>query len=72
MSRIILASTQKNAWILDPFAGSCTTGIAAKLLKRNFVGVEINKQFLEICKCRNLEIESPAIRNEFIKKITGF
>ena len=32
LSRIILASTDAGAWILDPFAGSSTTGIAAKLL----------------------------------------
>ena len=36
--RIILASTQIGETILDPFAGSCTTGIAANLLDRKFIG----------------------------------
>ncbi|MDE6526774.1 MAG: site-specific DNA-methyltransferase, partial [Muribaculaceae bacterium] len=31
LTRIILASTDKNDWVLDPFAGSSTTGIAANL-----------------------------------------
>jgi site-specific DNA-methyltransferase (adenine-specific) len=34
-TRIIVASTQKNAWILDPFTGSSTTGIAANLAIEN-------------------------------------
>lgn len=32
LSRIILASTQPGQWILDPFSGSSTTGIASSLL----------------------------------------
>lgn len=31
LTRIILASTDEHDWILDPFAGSSTTGIAAKI-----------------------------------------
>ena len=38
--RIILASTNKGDTILDPFAGSSTTGIAANLLGRKFIGIE--------------------------------
>jgi len=34
LARIILASTKENDWILDPFTGSSTTGIAANLLGR--------------------------------------
>lgn len=40
LSRIIMASTKPRAWILDPFAGSSTTGIAANLLGRQFLGIE--------------------------------
>lgn len=46
--RAILASTKSGATILDPFAGSSTTGIAANLLGRRFVGVEIESGFLNL------------------------
>jgi len=36
--------------ILDPFMGSGTTGVACKELGRNFIGIEINKQWFEIAK----------------------
>ena len=57
LSRIILASTKTNALILDPFAGSSTTGIAANLLGRRFVGIERENEFAEISKARREEIE---------------
>ncbi len=34
LTQIILASTEKSAWVLDPFTGSSTTGIAANLANR--------------------------------------
>ena len=50
--RIILASTNKGDTILDPFAGSSTTGIAANLLGRKFIGIEKEKDFIELSKRR--------------------
>lgn len=47
LSRIIQASTEEGAWILDPFTGSSTTGIAANLLKRRFLGIDQEENFLE-------------------------
>ena len=46
--RAILASTNKGDIILDPFAGSSTTGIAANLLGRNFVGIDESEEFLDL------------------------
>ena len=34
--------------ILDPFFGSCTTGVAAQELKRKFIGIEINEEYYRI------------------------
>lgn len=56
LARMILASTRERAWILDPFAGSATTGIAANLLNRRFLGIEKDQRFLEIARARKIEI----------------
>lgn len=57
LSRIIMASTEPGAWVLDPFAGSSTTGIAANLLGRRFLGIEQDEGFANISKARREEIE---------------
>ena len=44
--RILLASTREGQWVLDPFAGSCTTGVAARLLGRRFFGIDQSSEFL--------------------------
>lgn len=48
LKRIILSCTKEGDLILDPFCGSSTTGIAAYMLKRRFVGIDIEKKYLEI------------------------
>jgi len=47
----------KDDLILDPFIGSGTTAVASKLLKRKYVGYEINKNYIEIANNR-LEMET--------------
>jgi len=68
LTRIILASTEKNGWILDPFTGSSTTGIAANLANRKFLGIDKVEEFLNISKNRKLEIENPQIFGTYRKK----
>lgn len=72
LTRIILASTKQGAWVLDPFTGSSTTGIAANLLERKFLGIDIETEFLEISKRRKLEIENEDIFHRYRNKIQGF
>jgi len=72
LTRIILASTKPNAWILDPFAGSSTTGIAANLANRRFLGIDQEEEFLAISKSRKLEIEHEKIASTYRQKIRGF
>ncbi len=72
LTRLILASTKPNAWILDPFTGSSTTGIAANLANRRFLGIDQEEDFLQISKNRKLEIERPRIAATFRQKIKGF
>lgn len=69
LSRIILASTQSGQWILDPFAGSSTTGIASSLLGRRFLGIEQEKNFVEISRMRREELEDTATSRQYRSKI---
>lgn len=48
----ILAGSPVSGTVLDPFAGSGTTGVMAKRLQRNFVGVEINPEYCRIAEDR--------------------
>jgi len=47
LHRILLASSNKNDTILDPFLGSGTTAVVAKKLGRNFFGIEREKTYFE-------------------------
>lgn len=69
LTRIILASTDKGAWVLDPFSGSSTTGIAANLIGRRFLGIEKENEFAEISMQRRQEIDDIRIYNEYRGKI---
>ena len=69
LTRIILASTVKNGWILDPFAGSSTTGIAANLVGRRFLGIEKENEFVEMSKCRRQEIDNMNIFSDYRSRI---
>ncbi|ALJ03971.1 DNA methylase N-4 [Pseudalgibacter alginicilyticus] len=72
LTRIILASTQPNAWILDPFAGSSTTGIAANMLGRRYLGIDMETEYLDISKARKKEILNPQTVELYKSKIRGF
>lgn len=67
--RIILASTKPSSWVLDPFAGSSTTGIAASLTGRRFLGIEQASDFLTLSKARREEINDNELRRMYCKKI---
>lgn len=50
--------TKKGDLVLDPFIGSGTTAVAAKKLGRNYLGIEIKREFVELAKIR-LKEEAP-------------
>ncbi len=52
MSFLIQKSSDKDSIILDPFAGSGTTCVAAKQLGRKYIGIEINPDYIKIAKER--------------------
>lgn len=69
LARIIQASSEPNSWILDPFSGSGTTGIAANLLGRNYLGLEKDEDFLLMSKKRREEMENPSVRINYLKHL---
>ena len=52
LERIIKASTRENDLVLDPFCGSSTTGVACKILNRNYIGIDIQPEFIALSKER--------------------
>lgn len=55
--RIILASTNPGDVILDPFFGSGTTGAVAKKLRRHYIGIERNPEYVKAARTRIEAIE---------------
>lgn len=50
--RCIEVSTKEGDVVLDPFMGSGTTAVAAKELKRNFIGFEVTQEYIDIANKR--------------------
>ena len=67
--RILLASTNEGDTVLDPFAGSSTTGIAANLLGRKFVGIEQEEEFIELSRKRRKLLDNPAEAQKLLKRM---
>lgn len=72
LTRIILASTNEGDWILDPFSGSSTTGIAANLCGRRFAGIEQEEEYCIMSKNRREEIDKQSVRNDLKRHIADF
>lgn len=68
--RIIQACTHEGDTILDPFAGSCTTGVAANLLGRKFIGIDMSEEYLQLGIRRREEISNPKTTEKFLRKMS--
>ena len=55
----ILASTQQDDTVLDPFTGSGTVGVVAYKLRRNFIGIELNPEYATIANNRIRNTKQP-------------
>lgn len=52
LERVVLSSTNKGDVIIDPFTGSSTTGLVASKFGRKFIGIDMEKEYLELSKKR--------------------
>ena len=59
MSYLITLGSRENDVVVDPFVGSGTTCIAAKMLDRKYIGIEKEKDYAIIAKTRVEDAESP-------------
>jgi adenine-specific DNA-methyltransferase len=48
LERIIKASSNEGDTVLDPFSGTFTTGFVSKSLQRNFIGIELQEEYVKI------------------------
>ncbi len=67
--RIILAATNEGDTVMDPFSGSGTTGIAANLLGRKYIGIEQDEQFCELALRRRQALEDENTRKKLFEKM---
>lgn len=59
ISNLILNSTKPGDTVLDPFLGSGTTAVAAQRLDRRFIGIEREREYVEIANARLRAVTSP-------------
>ncbi len=57
IERIVKASSNPGDMVLDPFAGTGTTAVVARRLGRDFIGFEINPNYVEIAESRLSRLE---------------
>ena len=62
MERFVRNSSKEGDIVLDCFMGSGTTGVACKNLKRNFIGIELSKEYFDIASDR-IGVDSTEIEN---------
>ena len=56
MKQLINLTTNEGDIVLDPFMGSGSSCVAAALLNRNFIGIELNKSYFDITSKRLEEV----------------
>ena len=72
VNRMIKAGCPENGIVLDPFMGAGTTGLVARKLDRNYVGIELNPKYIEIANKRIKKYTSrgtPFFKDSEIKEI---
>jgi DNA modification methylase len=57
----ILAGSRENGIVLDPFFGSGTTGVVATKFNRDFIGIELNSDYIDIAKRRLESVQTESV-----------
>jgi DNA modification methylase len=57
IERLVKASSNEGDLVLDPFCGVGTTAVACQKLNRNFIGFELNREYIELAENRLVKAE---------------
>jgi site-specific DNA-methyltransferase (adenine-specific) len=68
LKRVILSSTDKGDLILDPFNGSGTTGVVSKLYNRRYIGIDLDKKYLDLTLKRVNALETKINESVYTNK----
>ncbi|MEA2064916.1 MAG: site-specific DNA-methyltransferase [Patescibacteria group bacterium] len=66
LERMILMTTDKNDIVLDPFMGTGTTAVAAKQLSRNYIGIELDDDYVRIAKENVKKAKKTKLNGHFV------
>jgi len=70
MSYLITLFTRPGDWVLDPFGGSGTTGLACKLLDRNHIYIDFTEEYYDIAQER-LQVSKEDLKKLLKEKISN-
>ncbi len=71
IERLLLMSSDKDDIVLDPFVGTGTTAIAAKKLGRQFIGIDIDSEYVEIAQKKLEKVEPSIINGQYVSSFLG-
>lgn len=71
LERIVLMSTEPGDVVFDPFIGTGTTAIAAKRLGRNFIGVDVDSEYVTIAKRKLEEVQPTTFNGFYVSQFLG-
>lgn len=66
LHRIIRACSHPGDVVLDPFFGTGTTGAVAKRLRRNWIGIERETNYIELAQARIAQVTPPLVPDELL------
>jgi site-specific DNA-methyltransferase (adenine-specific) len=69
--RVIIACTNPGDIILDPFFGTGTTGVCAIKLRRHWIGIEKEKEYIQVAHSRISETQPASLEDKFYETRKG-
>ena len=71
LERLVLMATDEEDVVLDPFLGTGTTAIAAKKLGRHYIGIDIDKEYVDLATKKVKEAQLTQVNGCFISIFLG-